>query len=183
MAISPLPRRPPCADGCTVTCEPVSGGPVGHGLQDAGHTGDGHGGIHAVDFHVFRPGVLEREHAHDAAAALGILKGFHGPAQLVQIDGRTADRKQILGVQQLDGQLRRDHARTAQHVPQGGGRDRGRRQEGFRLFAVVPERHRTSLRIPAHPEGRTHAVEERTGSTCSKRPLICPLRAGLHTEP
>ena len=21
------------------------------------------------------------------------------------------------------------------------------------------------------------------GSTCSKRPLICPLRAGLHTEP
>ena len=28
MAISPLPRRPPCADGCTVTCEPVSGVPL-----------------------------------------------------------------------------------------------------------------------------------------------------------
>jgi len=28
MAISPLPRRPPWADGCTVTCDPVRGVPL-----------------------------------------------------------------------------------------------------------------------------------------------------------
>ena len=81
-------------------------------------------------------------------------------------------------MQQIDGQLRRDHARAAQHVPQGGSRDRGRRQEGFRLLAVVPKRHRMPLRIPAHPERRAHAVEERAGIHLFEAAAHLPFEGG-----
>lgn len=33
------------------------------------------------------------------------------------------------------------------------------------------------------PKAERMPLRNVRGSTCSKRPLICPLRAGLHTEP